>query len=65
MNDGLALMWLTDLLGKLERGPRAEDPAEHNRIQAVRHAIKVIKWRQRLRKRLSFALDMDMEGTDG
>lgn len=61
MNDGLALMWLNDLLGKLERSPNATYPEEHNRIQAVRHAIKVIRWRERLLQKM----DVKMEDADG
>ena len=61
MNDGLALMWLNDLLGKLERSPTATHPEEDRRINAVRHAIKVIRWRERLLQKM----DVKMEDADG
>lgn len=61
MNDGLALMWLNDLLGKLERSPTATHPEEYHRITAVRHAIKVIRWRERLLQKM----DVKMEAADG
>ena len=48
MNDKLALVWLNDLLEQLERNPQCADPAEYHRRTAVRHAIKVIRWREKL-----------------
>lgn len=48
MNDKLALVWLNDLLEQLERNPQCADPAEYYRRIAVRHAIKVIRWREKL-----------------
>lgn len=48
MNDKLALVWLNDLLEQLERSPQCEDPVEYYRRIAVRHAIKVIRWREKL-----------------
>lgn len=58
MNDQLALDWLSDLLERLERSQQREDPAEYHRMAAVRHAIKVIRWREKL---LSL-MDVRMEG---
>ena len=52
MTDELALMWLNDLLWELEHSPNATHPEKHNQIQAVRHAIKVIRWRERLLEKL-------------
>lgn len=48
MNDKLALVWLNDLLEQLERNPQCADPAEYHRRTAVRHAIKVVRWREKL-----------------
>ena len=48
MNDRLALDWLYNLLEQLERSPQCADPAEYHRRAAVRHAIKVIRWREKL-----------------
>lgn len=58
MNDQLALDWLSDLLERLERSPQREDPAEYHRRTAVRHAIKVIRWREKLLR----MMDVRMEG---
>ena len=58
MSDQLALVWLSDLLEWLERRPQREDPAEHHRRTSVRHAIKVIRWREKLLR----SMDIRMEG---
>lgn len=58
MNDQLALDWLCNLLEWLERRPQSEDPAEYRRIIAVRHAIKVMRWREKLLR----SMDIRMEG---
>ena len=58
MTDELALDWLYNLLEWLERRPQREDPAEHHRRTAVRHAIKVMRWREKLLRNM----DIRMEG---
>ena len=50
MTDELALVWLNLLAEELDRRPNREDPEIHLRWNAVRHAMKVIQWRTRLRK---------------
>lgn len=62
MNDQLALDWLSDLLERLERSPQREDPAEYHRRTAVRHAIKVIRWREKLLRMMDVRMD---GGSDG
>jgi hypothetical protein len=57
MNDQLALVWLNDLLERLERSPQREDPAEYHRRTAVRHAIKVIRWREKLLRMMDVRMD--------
>ena len=61
MNDKLALVWLNDLLEQLERNPQCTDPAEYHRRTAVRHAIKVIRWREKLLRLMDVRME---EGAD-
>ena len=62
MTDRQALDWLYNLLEWLERRPQREDPAEYHRRTAVRHAIKVIWWREKLLRDMDIRMD---EGADG
>ena len=61
MNDKLALVWLNDLLEQLERNPQCADPTEYYRRIAVRHAIKVVRWREKLLRLVFGGME---EGTD-
>ena len=62
MTDKIAVLWLTVLLERLERSPQREDPAEYHIRTAVRHAIKVIRWREKLLRSMDVRME---EGTDG
>ena len=62
MSDQLALDWLSDLLEWFERSPQREDPAEYHRRTAVRHAIKVIRWREKLLRMMDVRTDGGADG---